>query len=143
MTTTPQGFARKLDQIADDISGRAMRAALTKVGAEGKQNINAAVRGTLGDQSMSNWRRGRPIQISGRYEVRSDTALELLPARRAGGPMRVLEDGRKAGTARSGRPVSATRGKGTWSKAEQTMERTLPRIAAEAVRDSLRRQFGG
>jgi hypothetical protein len=141
------GFGRKLDQVADAIAARTLKRTLDKVGAQGKRDLDAAVSATLGYRSMSNWRRGRPIPINGRYNLRSDTSLEVLPGKRAAGPLRVLEDGRKAGMskARRGRPsrnVGATAGKGTWTAATKAMEQSLPRVAAKAVHDELGKIFG-
>ena len=143
-----RGFARKLDAMAESISGPALKRTLDKVGAKGKQEVSTAVTATLGDQSMSNWRRGRPIQITGRYNVVGDSIVEILPSARAAGPMRVLNEGRKAGVSkgrrgRAGRPVSATAGKHTWDHAATAMGKSLPRVVEDAVRDSLRNLFGG
>lgn len=143
MTTDLAGLAYKLEKLSADL--RDTRKVLTRVGMEGKGIANAAVRGDLGDMAMSNWRRGRPIQITSRFEL-SDSAVEILPAKRATGPMRVLQDGRRAGLSkgrkRKGR-VGATAGRGTWSDATSKMEAELPKVVHDHVRTVLRKTFGG
>ena len=108
-------LAQRLERLAADLNGEQMRRVVTGLGVEGKKDIDAAVRADLGDASFSNWRRGRPIQIGGRFDEVSPTAITLLPAKRAGGPMKVLTDGRSAGISkgrkRKGR-VGATRSRG-------------------------------
>lgn len=137
---------RKLDQLAAGIEGRAMRAAITKAGGEGKKLAAEALKGDIGDMSMSNWRRGKPINLAVRYDVKRDTEVEIGPNKRAAGPWRVLEEGRKSGMSkgsrkRKPRPVSSSSGKGTWSDATEKMERELPKVVHEAVQDVLRKTF--
>jgi hypothetical protein len=135
-------LSARLDGLAKDLGGDAMRKVMTDVGVEGKKSIDAAVRTDLGDTSFSNWRRGRPIQIGGRFDLKSDTSLEMLPARRAAGPMRVLTDGRAAGISkgrkRQGR-VGSTRGRGTWTEAEREIEQELPKQALDAIERLVRK----
>lgn len=147
MTTDISGAAKKIDKLADSITGRALRQAVNKAGAKGKTIANEAVRSDLGDMSMSNWRRGRPIQISTRYDLVGDHSVEFKPNGRAAGPMRVLQDGRRAGVSRgtrrrSPRPVSASSGKGTWSDATQQMEKELPAVVHDEVVKVLGKMFG-
>lgn len=137
---------RKLEGLADAFEGRALRAAITKAGGEGKKLAAEALKGDIGDMSMSNWRRGKPINLAVRYDVKADTAVEIGPNKRAAGPWRVLEEGRKSGTSkgsrkRAPRPVSSSRGKSTWSDATERMEKELPIVVADAVRDVLRKTF--
>jgi hypothetical protein len=56
--------------------------------------------------------------------------------------VKVLNDGRKAGTSRKGRPVSASRGKGSWDRASSEMERELPDVAKRHTSKVLRKHFG-
>lgn len=127
---------------------------LEAAGLELKPNVGQAVRRDIGDQSMSGWRRGRPIEIDGRYDVRGDV-LVITPERKAIGPMSVLSFGRKgyaAGDSRASgtytskrtgerktktrkvsRSLGATRGKGTWGDAELLLERDAPRAVERAV----------
>jgi hypothetical protein len=140
-------FSRKIDRLATEFGDRAIADLNKRVGMETKKDVDAAVRGDLGDLSMSNWRRGRPIQVSGRFDVEGDSLI-ISPAARARGPMRVLEDGRKAGVARArrgraGRRVSASRGKSTWSDAVSIMEREVPERIAKAVNRAIRQALRG
>lgn len=119
------------------------------IGSGAVDDVSQAVRHDIRDNSMSGWRRSKPVQISGRYEIQADT-LVILPT--AAGPMRVLEDGRnhgnpggfqgpgvnrktgttartKAGKLRKVRATGGhrwngtTRGKGTWGDAVETITR--------------------
>jgi hypothetical protein len=140
-------LARKIDRLATEFGDRAIADLNKRVGMETKKDVDAAVKGDLGDLSMSNWRRGRPIQINGRFDVEGDS-LVISPAKRASGPMRVLEDGRRAGTARArrgrpGRRVSSSRGKSTWSDAVQIMEREVPGRIAKQVNKAIRSALRG
>lgn len=105
--------------------------------------VAAAVRGDIGDQSMSGWRRGAPISIAGKV-TQTVEGIAIDPTAR--GPMRVLESGRQgyaagdsrvsgmrtrsdgsrvAKTRKVKRGAGATQGKGTWSDA-------VVKIAAKA-----------
>lgn len=137
------GFARKLERLQADLVGPGLDRALRQVGMKGKTIATDEVRSALGDTSMSNWRRGRPIQITSRFDVKGPTSVEIAPNRRAAGPMRVLTDGRRAGVSRKGRRYGATRGRGTWDRAEQKMQDDLPKVMADHARTVLRRTFGG
>jgi hypothetical protein len=141
-------LARKMDEFADKISGQAMARTLSTIGVKAKADVGEAVRGDLGDMSMSNWRRGRPIQLSARFDVQGDDTIEVTPTPRARGPMRVLEQGRRAGVSRGtrrrrARPVSASAGKGTWSDASRLIAERTPRRVAAAVHDAMRATFRG
>lgn len=141
-------LARRLDRLANDLSGKALQDMLHAVGKAAKDDVAHAVRGDLGDLSMSNWRRGRPIQIAARYELVGDSGIEVLPAKRAAGPVRVLESGRQAGESRarrgrSSRRVSATAGKGTWTAATERVERLTPARIKPELTKAIARQFKG
>lgn len=158
MADTFASFSGRVERFADDVAGRALRETLEKIGQAAKKDAAEAVSGDLGDLSMSNWRRGRPIPIQARYEVRSDHEVELMPTPRSRGPWRVLEDGRQAvaaggqvevgrrrkdGTRRTkrSRGQGSTRAKQTWSDAMALMDRRTPdRIDAE-VKRAIRRRF--
>lgn len=131
-------FARKVDKISRELTDESM---LRSVGMAGKRIGTEAVTRDIGDLSMSNWRRGRPINLGARFDVLGDNSVEVSPRRGGRGPMRVLNDGRKPGVSRRGRPVSGSRGKGTWSDATQAMERELPKVAHQHVTKVLRRHF--
>jgi hypothetical protein len=151
-------FRRKVDKLEREYDGRALQDKLHKIGQESKKDVAEAVTGDLGDQSMSNWWRGRAIQIVGRYDFPSDHEIAVTPAPRARGPFRVLEDGRQSGGAfdmvqvgrvrkdgtrrgRSrGRNQGATAAKNTWSDAEQLLERRTPdRVDKYVVKAAIRK----
>ncbi len=143
MATDLRGLNRKLDSLAGSLS-KDTRRLLTQVGMEGKSITGAAVRGDIGDLSMSNWRRGRPVPIGVRFNLLSGSAVELTPNPRASGPMRVLERGRRGGMSkgkrRKGR-VGATSGRGTWTEATRKMEQEFPRVVHRHTQATLRRLF--
>lgn len=163
------GFAdlnKRLMLVERELSGEAARRRLAAVGQASKPDIVEAVRGDLGDLSMSGWRRQKPIEITGRYEVTGDGTMEMAPAKRARGPMRVLESGRQASSVgerrqsgsykskRTGavtaryrttkRNTGATQGKGTWTDATNLLERRMPARWERAwVKDIGRHLRGG
>ena len=152
--------ARKSQAFADEMSGKALERRLTRVGVVGQREVTQAVRGTIGDTSMSGWTRRSPIQVRPRFTVKAG-AVTVRPGR-AAGPMRVLESGRQAATSggfreyettrRDGsvatrrrkvkRNVGAMAGKGVWSKAQRGMGRAMPRemhrLQAAAFRKAMR-----
>lgn len=139
-TDSLAGLARKVKRLEKELSDESL---MKSVGVKGKQignrNIQADAGGDLG---LSNWRRGRPINMGVRFDTVSAQTLEIGPRPRARGAVRVLSEGRKAGVSRRGRPVSASRGKGTWDRASAEMERELPRVAEKHTTKVLRRHFG-
>lgn len=159
MATDLAAFALKVDRVLDQLDDPALFRA---VGEEGKKLANRAVKNDIGDMSMSGWRRGKPFDIGSRYDI-SERTVEISPQRIAKGPMRVLEEGRKAysaGDSRSSgtrtrkkdgvvvnktrrvkRNVGRTAGKGTWSDATADMERELPKAAHQHVTKVLRKHF--
>ena len=163
------GFAdlkHRLVLVERQQSGAALNARLKAVGMQTKPDIAAAVRSTLGDQSMSHWRRANrpPIPIEGAFQV-LPSVLEMSPTGMAKGPMRVLQDGRQAHTAGSrrnsgtrinkagdrvqktrkvSRTSGATAGKGTWTVAADVMKREMGgRYERELVRDLGKHLRGG
>lgn len=152
-------FGLKVDKVLNELDDPALFRA---VGMEGKKLANRAVRIDIGDMSMSGWRRGKPFDITSRFDV-AERTVEISPERRAKGPMRVLEEGRKsyqAGDTRSSgtrtrkkdgvvvnktrrvkRNVGSTAGKNTWSDATADMERELPKVAHQHVTRVLRKHF--
>lgn len=132
-------FVVKLGKLKRDMTDETL---LKAVGMEGKRLGSAAVQRDIGDLSMSNWRRGRPVNLASRFDIKGDSAVEIGPNKRGRGPVRVLTDGRKAGTSRKGRPVSASRGRGTWDRARDDMERELPKVARQNTVKVLRKHFG-
>lgn len=162
MATSPDltAFAVKVEKALKEMDDPGLFKA---VGEAGKKLAGRAVQNDLGDMSMSGWQRGKPFDITSAYEFPVARTVEIAPARRNRGPMRVLEDGRQAYNAgdrrKSGtrtrkkdgvtvdkyrrvkRNVGATKGKGTWSDATELMERELPKVAHEHVVKVLRKHF--
>jgi len=166
-------LSKRIDLIAREMTGEAAAARLRKVGVLSKTDINDAVRADLGDLSMSGWRRGNPHEVVGRFDVVSPGTLEMFPAGKAKGPMRVLQQGRnqgdaagfagpgmtrtggvvgrtKSGAVRKTRAFKArkwngyTQGKDTWDDAVRIMERNMPsRYHVEWLRDVARHVKGG
>lgn len=153
-------LARKLGQLEKEMSGEAAQQAMTKIGVEAKKEAVKAVREDLGDESMSGWWKPtqkrptrKPIPIVTQFDVIGDSVIEIVPRGSAKGPWRVLEEGRKAGTAgefrdftkrqkrkdgsvvlkqgrrRYKRNVGASPPKRTWTEAADRILRTLPQFA--------------
>ncbi len=170
MATGFGDFTHRMELLAKEMDGRALKARLTKVGVLSKADINEAVRNDLGDMSMSGWRRGNPTEIAGGFDVEGST-VTMLPSRSSAGHMRVLQDGRNRGdvgrmagpgvstdgtTARASsggvRKVRArrgrrwngtTRGKDTWTDATKIMERKMPDRYERALRADIARHIRG
>ena len=154
---------RKLDNLAESFTGRVMQKSLTELGVEAKRDIAGVLTGAIGDQSMSHWWRGKPIELKTRFDLIGDSGLVIHPGRKETGPWRVLEDGRKAQskgdiTVYPGRPKvdgtlgaprkrkskrtgRATTGKGTWSAAAAVVEAKSPARMARIVREKIADQF--
>lgn len=170
MTQDFAAFQRKLDGVVKELDGTAGRRRLERVAKKTENDITEAVTGDIGDTSMSGWRRGSPITITGRGVVQSNTEILMTPAKGAAGPMRVLQDGRNQGNAggfagpgvgrdgmtartKSGavRKVRArkakrwngtTAGKGTWADAVKLMESRVGKRVDDEVVDALGRHLG-
>lgn len=158
-------LAKKLEAFANLLSPEQVKEMLGRVGQQMKPEVQAGVertpaaRGSLRDGSMSGWgkRDGSPFVLAGRYEQPAPTVLEIVPARTALGPIRVLEAGRKAyqagdarvkgtyvskktgerrtRTRKVRRNIGATQGKGTWSDVAGVVDRKAPAaFAAERVK---------
>ena len=140
MADSLAGLARKVKRIEVELSDESLMRA---VGMKGKQIGNANIQSDAGgDLSLSNWRRGRPINMGVRFDNVNPSLLEIGPRPRARGVAKVLSEGRKPGVSRRGRPVSGSRGKGTWGKATSEMERELPDVARKHTSKVLRKHFG-
>jgi len=140
------GLERKIVLLQREFSGEEGRRRLGVIGRETKKDVTEAVQGDLGDQSMSGWRRKKPVEIRGRYDIVSDHELRIYP--NAAGPMVVLEIGRNHGKARPtpqfnkrGKQTKRskwngrTTGKRTWSDAEKLMDKRVPgRIEEQVVK---------
>jgi hypothetical protein len=157
-------LTRTLEGLAGEFDGTNARKRLEVVARQTAKDVDEAVRADLGDQSMSGWRRGSPIPVTGDAKVVSDNEISVSPMRRALGPMRVLEQGRQsysAGDRRTSgsyvskktgerkqktrkvkRNTKATAGKGTWSDAVLLMQgRVGQRMDAQVV-DAIRSHIG-
>lgn len=163
--TTFEQFGRKLATLdARLLSPEGRKRIALAVGKDAQGDIKDAVRGDLGDTSMSGWRRGSPIDASAtRVTANGDGSVTVSPAGKSAGPMRVLESGRQAYTAgdsrtagfrtrkrdgarvqknrRVKRNVGATKGKGTWSDAEQLIDQRTPRRVYRETTKVLREVF--
>jgi hypothetical protein len=149
-------LAADLRDLAERFSDAKVADMLVEIGKASTPDIDKAVSGDIGDQSMSNWWRGKPVPIVGDYKVAHRT-LTMQFARTSAGPGRVLESGRSAhaagGTRNSGtyrskrtgevrqktrkvkRTSGATRGKGTWTDAVRILEQKVPdRIEAAVLK---------
>jgi hypothetical protein len=132
---------------------------LKAIGMRGKADAADALQADIGDMSMSNWRRGRPFDLSSEFELISKDQVEVRPYKRARGPWRVLEDGRRAGSSYDlvqvgrvrkdgtrrgksrGRNQGETQGKGTWSDALALMDKSAPEIIDQHVKKARREAF--
>lgn len=151
MADTFASYAKRLSKIEAALDGPDKAKLLRDLGQKAKDDdVPKAVQGDLGDKSMSNWWRGREIEVAARYDVVNQHAVDILPSKRSRGPWRVLEEGRKPGGAfdlvlvgkvrkdgtrrgRSrGRNQGATEGKQTWTDATELMAKNTPERVAEA-----------
>jgi hypothetical protein len=154
-------FARKLDRVERDLAGKAGgEARMGRYGRIGKEAAIQALASDIGDASMSNWRRGRPIDLKPAYEVLSNHEVEVAPRPRQRGPWRVLEDGRRArglgdsvrtkrrrkdgtfGQRKAKRAVGAAPGKSTWTDARRLIDKRFVRAVHEDTTKVLRKHFG-
>jgi hypothetical protein len=146
------GLERKIVLLQREFSGEEGRRRLGVIGRETKKDITEAVQSDLGDESMSGWRRKKPVQIRGRYDIVSDHELRIYP--NAAGPMVVLEIGRNHGKARPtpqfnkrGKQTKRskwngrTTGKRTWSDAEKLIEQRVPGRVDRQVAKAIGRYF--
>jgi hypothetical protein len=136
-------FNRKLDDFRSELDGTKLKAKLDQIGKAAKDDAAKAVQADLGDQSASNWWRGRPIKIEARYDLKGDHEIE--DGRRGGSATDLVLVGRvrKSGTRRAksrGRNQGATAGKNTWSEAVEIMERETPkRVDRYVVQAAIRK----
>jgi len=161
-----QLYADHLEQLAHTFDADAKKIISTAVQDVAKADVEAAVRGDIGDITMSGWPRSQPMPISAHMQVEGE-AIVVRPGttgagwRKGMGPMRVLQEGRRATLIdTSGRKPKmyrmngekrrrvkkasvATRGKGTWSHAMERLMKSTPKAAREALMvDAVRNIFG-
>lgn len=160
MADTFATYAKRLDKLNRSLDGPDKVKLLHELGKAAKEDTTDAVRGDLGDTSMSNWWRGKPIEAAARYDLVNQHAVDILPTPRSRGPWRVLEEGRKPGGAfdlvqvgrrrkdgtrrgkSRGRNQGATEAKETWSDAARLIEDRTPGRVQEAHVEALRDAFG-
>jgi hypothetical protein len=132
--------ARKVDRLAGTVSPQSRRRILTRLGADGKQDYMEEISRDLGaDLTMSNWRRApkKQIKFGARYKVLDDNRVVISP--RPVGPFKVVDLGRKAGTSKRGRPVSASRGHRTADRAQNVIIDKTPARARKLVAANIAR----
>lgn len=163
---------RKLVAVERDLEGRGARASMGRVGRDLRPEIDRAVVGTLGDKSMSGWKRGGPIQITGTSRLLDDQSVLVEPVKRSKGPMAVLERGRNLGggggfagpginsrtgvtsftksgavrkvRARAGKRWNGyTQGKGTMTDASEAIQKRAPGLIADEVHKTLAKHLRG
>lgn len=162
-----EALMAKIKTFERELDGTASRKRLDRVGRLMAKQVDAAVRetpskhGSLADQSMSHWRRGKPIEIGGTVNVISDTSVAVVPT--AKGPMRVLESGREKAAAGSKRingyrwrvrtqdyapkyryrkvNQGATPAKHTWTHAADKVRTKAPAAIAAEVEMAMRKIF--
>jgi hypothetical protein len=140
MADTFASFSHKIGVLRDELDGTALQRKLDHIGIAAKKDALNALKSDIGDTSMSNWRRKRPIKIAARYDFLSESEIEVKPTPRSFGPWKVLEQGRRPGTSKRGRRYGASRGKNTWSEAVKIMERETPkRVDRYVVKAAIRK----
>lgn len=151
-----------IDNVANELSGTAKEERLKIIGKLTEPDIDQAVGNDYAIGALSGWRRQQPIQVVGHSEL--STAVKggiwMSPGVKAGawkrgfGPMRVMQDGRKASlTAKSGRlyreagltkkgnvkrrtvkrGYGATKGRDTWDDAEKIIKANIGKRVHEAL----------
>lgn len=150
MADTFDSYGKRIDKLGRALKGPEAEKLLHAVGKAAKDDAAKAAQADLGDRSMSHWRRGNPIELAARYDLTSDQSIDVTPTPRSRGPWRVMEEGRKGGSATDlvqvgrrrtdgtrrgrsrGRNSGSTQGKNTWTEATDLMERETPkRVDAE------------
>ena len=138
-----------------EFDGRALRKRMSKVAMQTKKDVDEAVKADLGDQSMSGWRRKKPIVLRGRYDVVDDTKFRVRP--NVPGPMRVLEEGRNKGRSssrtryskktgkvlKSKRWNGRTQPKNTWTEAVKLMVDRVPGRVDKVVQEAIAKHLKG
>ena len=169
--TTFAKLGSDLAAIERDLSGEVSRGGLARVGKAVQVEIEKAVTADIGDTSMSGFKRGAPIAITGTSRLISDHAVLVEPVKQAKGPMAVLERGRNQGNASgfSGPGISAdgttrrtksgavrktrarrgrrwngtTEGKNTMAEASQAIKNRAPELIAKEVNKVIARRLRG
>lgn len=147
----------KLDEIASNLTGAALRQITDSVAYETKKLVESELEGDIGaDRKFSGWKR---VKLGVGYEVTSDYEATISP--RPNGPWKVLDRGRRSGAAIPARGrgnktlmtpygpktysrtkplvIGGTRGKRTWINSVDEIKRRIPDIALQEFTNRLRK----
>jgi hypothetical protein len=122
---------RKTRAMAKAVSDEGPLIALAK---SSKSILESEARSDMGgDMALSNWRRGKPVQVRIRDDIKQRGHVGYLKiAPRPIGPMQVITHGRKAGVSNRrksrGRGYGPSAGKGTWTRGKAQVTRDGTRI---------------
>ncbi len=93
-------FFTKLDKFRRDaLVPPGLTEMVKAVGEQAQKDADRALTADLGDTSMSHWRRGQPFDLKVESKLTAPTVVEVRPTGKGRGPWRVLEEGRKHGSA--------------------------------------------
>lgn len=90
-------LGRKVTAIQNSMDGATSAAMMRRVGKDLEPLIGQAVASDIGDHSMSGFRRGAPIAITGTSRVLNQHAVKVEPVKEAKGAMATMERGRNIG----------------------------------------------
>ncbi|MEQ1872970.1 MAG: hypothetical protein ABL953_04520 [Ilumatobacteraceae bacterium] len=136
-------LATKLDRLSAQLTGEAQKELVSAVAFDAKKDaMKEMVVDLGGDKKFSNWK----PRLNAGYDFVSDHAVELKG--RPFGPWLVLDQGRSPGSKYSRkrkREVSWSRSKGkhSWSRAVEVMERETPHRVQRELHKQLLRIFTG
>ena len=156
---------RRLAVMKRELSGDAESKRLLRIARAVRPMADAQVRADIGDQSMSGWSHRSPVPIVSRARLSSPTSAVVEPTPKTRGPWRVMQSGRQAYAAGDRRVagvryrkrtndyvlktrlvkrnVGATRGRGTWTKAESAMATAARSQHTREVISKFRSTFRG
>jgi hypothetical protein len=129
---------RKMQALEKSVTGKGPMIGVAKWS---KQILESEARKDMGaDMALSNWRRSKPVKVRVRDDFISPQELKITP--RPVGPMQVITHGRSAGVSNrrktKGRPISSSRGKGTWTRGRVRVERDAPRqLSREYIKSAV------
>lgn len=156
-------LAAELRAVAKLAEGPMLKRAMTRLGVEAKEDVDEiTARDFGGDRAMSGWRNGT-LKLKTGFEQPTDSRLVLTP--RPAGPWQVAEQGRMGGAkAPKGRRrratmatpwgprtftqsnplrIGRTKGKRTWSRGIDLVERRAAERAADIIAAEVVRGLGG
>lgn len=152
MADSLQQAAAKVQRVAEQLSGGALRQVVTRVGARSKAVAIPAIR----PNTLSHWGRGRRkggYRVQARYDLKSDHEAELKPT--VPPLAALLEKGsgttwkapRRRGSARRKRGTVGTYQRApvppreAWTKASVVVNREAPKFVDDEVQRVLRSVF--